>query len=186
MSSSNDICTCFSLFCLTQTQSGSMSRRASLQAPGQKLCNFIAAYSFYLFPSQTTVVKIRAAIQHLYLEHHERANKAKRYLCPISLLLDDFYANVCSKCIIIAFIPSGLLRFFPLTGSRVEVREFGSSGVREYSAFVFSFPELSVADGQFCFTGKAFYSLSPFLNYIPSYTKTAIIKKSDCLLIQNI
>ena len=78
-------------------------------------------------------------------------------------------------------LPEAVLKF----GSS-GVREFGSSGVREYSAFVFSFPELSVADGQFCFTGKAFYSLSPLLNYIPSYTKTAIIKKSDCLLIQNI
>ena len=42
VSLSNDVHTCFNLFCSMQTQAGSMSRRASLQVPGQELLTFLA------------------------------------------------------------------------------------------------------------------------------------------------
>ena len=121
----NDIHTCFNLFCSMQTQSGSMSRRASLQVPGQKLLIFLAVQLY----------------------------------CRVQFL--PYFVIRWPISVVDVFTPSGLL--LSAYQKPCQVR-----GVREYSAFVFSFPGLSVDDGQFSFMGEAFYSLSLLLNYIPS------------------
>ena len=103
MSLSKDIRTCFNLFCSMQGSVREHVKKSKLTGTRAEAVDIFISATLL----QRTVLFIFFLVRQQWLKFEPlfntctsntmSANKAKRCLCPITLLLDDLYANVCNK-----------------------------------------------------------------------------------------